>query len=147
MDDLHDYSQLSDGRNADFASFNLIKPPNIHIKDPACLHVVHILQHPTSRPTRAPQDTMVNAPQRNLPRLPAGKFGKSRKQFTRWRHQANIAKSGLEAERVGALGSWHHLGSKKKLSAENRRETQFLSNEEKKKWIEDYVDRDTAVAW
>jgi len=30
--------------------------------------------------------------------------------------------------------------------AEKRRETHFLSNEEKEKWIEDYVERETAGA-
>jgi hypothetical protein len=38
------------------------------------------------------------------------------------------------------------LRSKKKLAAEKRREPHFLSNEEKGKWIEDYVDRETAGA-
>jgi hypothetical protein len=38
------------------------------------------------------------------------------------------------------------LISKKKLAAEKRRETHFLSNEEKEKWIEDYVERETAGA-
>jgi len=36
--------------------------------------------------------------------------------------------------------------SKNKLAAEKRRETHFLSNEEKEKWIEDYVERQTAGA-
>jgi len=38
------------------------------------------------------------------------------------------------------------LRSKKKLAAETWRETHFLSNEEKEKWIEDYVERETAGA-
>jgi len=38
------------------------------------------------------------------------------------------------------------MQSKKKLSAENRQETHFLSNDKKEKWIEDYVERETAVA-
>jgi hypothetical protein len=38
------------------------------------------------------------------------------------------------------------LKSKKKLAAEKRQETHFLSNEEKEKWIEDYVERETAEA-
>ena len=59
---------------------------------------------------------------------------------------SNEGKSGLEAERVGALGALHSLRSKKKLAAEKRRETHFLSNEEKAKWIEDYVERETAGA-
>jgi len=38
------------------------------------------------------------------------------------------------------------LRCKKKLAAEKRRETHLLSNEEKEKWIEDYVERETAGA-
>ena len=38
------------------------------------------------------------------------------------------------------------LRSKKKLAAEKRPETHFLSNKEKEKWIEDYVERETAGA-
>jgi len=38
------------------------------------------------------------------------------------------------------------LRSKIKLAAENRLETHFLNNEEKEKWIEDYVERETAGA-
>jgi len=38
------------------------------------------------------------------------------------------------------------LRSKKKLAAEKCRETHFLSNEEKEKCIEDYVERETAGA-
>jgi len=52
----------------------------------------------------------------------------------------------LEAERVQALGALCSLRSKKKLSAEKRQETHFLSNEEKKKYIEDYMERETAIA-
>jgi hypothetical protein len=38
------------------------------------------------------------------------------------------------------------MRSKQKLLAEKRCETQFLSNEEKEKWIQDYVERETAGA-
>jgi hypothetical protein len=38
------------------------------------------------------------------------------------------------------------LRSKKRLAAEKRRETHFLNNEEKEKWIEDFVERETAGA-
>jgi len=54
--------------------------------------------------------------------------------------------SGLEAERVRVLGALRSLPFKKKLSEEKWRETHILSNEEKEKWIEDYEDRETAVA-
>ena len=58
----------------------------------------------------------------------------------------NEGKSGLEAYRVWALGVLRILQSKKKLAAGIRRETHFLSNEEKEQWIEVYVERETAVA-
>ena len=89
---------------------------------------------------------MVNAPKKNFSPLPAGKYGKSKKRSTQRRHQANEGKSGLVAERIRALGALRSLRSKKKLAAEKRRETHFLSNEEKEKWIEDYVERETAGA-
>jgi hypothetical protein len=50
------------------------------------------------------------------------------------------------AERVRALGALRSLRPKKKLAAEKRQETHFLSNEETEKWIEDFVERETAVA-
>jgi len=52
----------------------------------------------------------------------------------------------LEAEKVRGLGALCSLRSKKKLSAETRQETHILSNKEKEKWIEDYVERETAVS-
>jgi len=52
----------------------------------------------------------------------------------------------LEAERVRALGAFCSLQSIQKLAAKKQRQTHFLSNEEKEKWIEDYVERETAGA-
>jgi hypothetical protein len=89
---------------------------------------------------------MVNPPKKNFSPLLAGRYGTSTKQSTQRRHHANEGKSGLEAERGRALGALHSLRSKKKLAAEKRRETHFLSNKEKEKWIEDYVERETAGA-
>jgi len=89
---------------------------------------------------------MVNAPKKNFSPLPAGRNGKSTKRSTQRRHQANECKSGFEAERVRARGALRSLRSKKRLAAEKRRETHFLSNEEKEKWIEDFVERETAGA-
>jgi len=89
---------------------------------------------------------MVNAPKKNFSPLPAGRYGKSTKLSTQRRHHANEGKSGLEAERVRALGALRSLRSKKKLAADKRRETNFLSNEDKEKWCEDYVERETAGA-
>jgi len=123
------------------------KRTNLDIKDAACLHIVHNLQHPTSHPTtKSTQTTMVNAPKKNFSPLPAGRDGKSTKRSTQRRHQANEGKSGLEAERVRAIGALRSFRSKKKLVAEKRQEKHFLSNEEKEKSIEDYVERETTGA-
>jgi len=125
----------------------MIKRTNFDIKDAACLHIVHNLQHPTSRlTTQSKQTTMVNAPKKNFSPLPAGRNGKSTKRSTQRRHQPNEGKSGVEAERIRGLGALRSLRSKKWLAAEKRRETHFLSNEEKEKSIEDFVDRETAGA-
>ena len=87
---------------------------------------------------------MVNAPKKNLPPLLAGRNGKSTKSSTQQRHQANEGKSGFDAERVRALGALRSLRTKKRLAAEKRRETHFLSNEENEKWLQDFVERETA---
>jgi len=144
----HCYSHCCDGQNADFALLKLNKSSNLNINDAAWLYVVHILQRPSSRPsTKSTQNPMVNVPKKNLSPLPAGKYSKSTKHSTRRHYQANQGKSGLEAEWVWALGALRRLRSKKKkLAAGNRRETQFLSKEEKEKWIEDYVERETTAA-
>jgi len=89
---------------------------------------------------------MVNALKKNFSPLPAGRKGKSTKRSTQRRHQANEGKSGFEAERVRALGALRSLRSKERLAAEKRRETHFLSNEEKETWIEDFVERETSGA-
>jgi len=89
---------------------------------------------------------MVNALKKNFSPLLAGRYGKSTKRSTQRHHQANEGKSGLEVERVRSLGALHSLRSKKKLAAEKRHETHFLSNEEKEQWIEDYVETETTVA-
>jgi len=89
---------------------------------------------------------MVNVPKKNFSPLQAGRYGQSTKWSTQWHHQANEGKSGLEAERVRALGALRSLKSKKKHVSEKWQETHFLSNDEKPKWIEDYVERETAGA-
>jgi hypothetical protein len=119
----------------------------LDIKAAAYLDIVHSLQHPTSRPTtKSTKITMVNAPKKNFKPLPAGRYGKSTKRSTQRRHHANEGKSGVEAERIRAHRALGSLRSKKKLAAVTRCETHFLSNEEKEKWIEDYVERETAGA-
>jgi hypothetical protein len=89
---------------------------------------------------------MVNASKTNFSPLPVGKYGKSTQRSTRRHHQEDEGKSGVVAERVRALGVLRNLRSKMKLAAEKRQETHHLSNEENVKWIEDFVERVTAVA-
>jgi len=84
--------------------------------------------------------------EKNFSPLPVGRYGKSTKQSTQRRHQANEDKSGLEAARVQALGALCSLGYKKKIAAEKRWETHFLPNEENENWIQDYVGREAAGA-
>jgi hypothetical protein len=72
-----DYSPRSDGQNADFGLFKLMKPTNLDIKDATYLHVFHILQHATSRPTtRSTPDINLNAPKTNLSSHPAATHSK-----------------------------------------------------------------------
>jgi hypothetical protein len=123
------------------------KRTNLDIKDAACLHNVHNLQYPTSRPTtKSTQTTMVNAPKKNFSPLLAGRYGKSTNWSTHRRPRANAGKSGLEAKRVRTLGALSSLRSKKKIAEEKRHETHCLSNEEKDKSIEDYIEKETSGA-
>jgi len=61
-------------------------------------------------------------------------------------HQANEGKSRLEVERVRVIWALHSLQSHKKFAAKKQRDTHFLSNEHKEKWIDDYVERETTGA-
>jgi hypothetical protein len=123
------------------------KHTNLDIKDVACLHIAHIVQHPTSCPTtQSMQPLMVIAPKKNCWQLLAGRYCKSAKLSTQPCHQANEGESTLQAERVQALVALHCLGPKKKLTVEELREIHFSSNKEKSKWIQDYAERETAGA-
>jgi len=51
----------------------------------------------------------------------------------------------LDAESVRALGALHSLRSKKQLSAHKRQAMYFLDKKLKEKWIEDYVEWESAV--
>jgi len=120
---------------------------NLDIKDAACLHIVHILQYSTSRPTtKSMQTNMVNAPKKNFAPLAQGRYSKLPKRSVQRCHQANAGQSGFEADTVRALQALRSLRSKKKLAAEKQQGTHFLRNEEKEQWIEDYVQRKTAGA-
>jgi len=125
----------------------MIERTNLDKKDAACLNIVHFLQHATSRPTtKSAQTTMLNPPKMNFLPIPPGTYDKSTKRSTQWCHQVNEIKSGLEAERVQALGALCGLRSKKMLAAETQQEMHILTNEDTGKWIKDYVGRVTARA-
>ena len=112
------YSCFIDSQKGGCAVFRMSKRTNLQIKDAPCLHFVHFLQHPTSRPTTmSTQTTMVNALEKNFSPLPEGRYRKSTKwSIQRW-NQANHGKSTFEAERVWALGALRRLRTKKKLAA------------------------------
>jgi hypothetical protein len=89
---------------------------------------------------------MVDASKKNISPHLAGRYDKSTKWSTQRHHYANEGKSGLEGKRVRALGALCSVRLTMKLVAETQHETHFLSNEENEKWIEDYVERETAGA-
>jgi len=123
------------------------KRTNLDIKDEACLHIFHILQHPTFRATtKSRQNSLVIAPKKNFLPLLVSKYGKSTNRSTQRHHQANEGKSCLQAVIVRALGALRRVRSKKKLVAEKRRETHFLSDQDKEHWIEHYVEREITGA-
>jgi len=88
---------------------------------------------------------MVNALKGNILPLPAGKHSKLTKQSTPQCFQVNEGNSDLEAEEDWAWGALCSLRSKKKFLEQNRRETNFVSNEEKEQWTCSYVDRESTV--
>jgi len=70
----HYYSNVRDSQNADCGLFKLITRTNRDIKDPACLHIIHTLQHPTShQTTQSTQTKMVHGLKKNFLPLSAGK--------------------------------------------------------------------------
>jgi hypothetical protein len=89
---------------------------------------------------------MVNAPKKNFLPCPAGRYGKSSELSTQQYHQANDGNSGWKEEIFPVLVALHSLGSKKIIVGKRRRETHFFSSEEKEKWIQHYVERETAGA-
>jgi len=89
---------------------------------------------------------MINALKKNLSPRPSGKWGKLTKCSTQRHHQANEGKSGLAAEWVPVLRALRSFLSETKLAARKRRETHCLSHEEKEQLIEDYAEREIAVA-
>jgi len=100
------------------------KLTNLDINLAACLHNVHNLQHPTSRPTtKSTKTTMVNAPKTNFSPLPAGRYGKSKsglpndviKQMT-----ARAAWRQRESEPLGHCAAWDPKRSLRRISDKKR---------------------------
>jgi hypothetical protein len=81
------------------------KRSNFDIKEASYLHIVHILQHPTSCPTTmSTKTTMVNAQKKNFSQRLAGRNRKSTKLSIQQHYSVDEGQSGLGAERIGALG-------------------------------------------
>jgi len=89
---------------------------------------------------------MVKGLKKNISPLPVGKYGKLTLWSTRRHYEPDAGKSAIEAERFRALWVVHSMQSRKKLPSEKQWETHFLSHDQNKKWIEDFVERETAVA-
>jgi hypothetical protein len=83
---------------------------------------------------------------KNLKPLPAGKTGKSRNPSTLRRHRYNAERSAHEAERIRALNALRTLKSRKRKAATKMKEIQGMSEDQREKWIENYVERETQVA-
>jgi len=83
---------------------------------------------------------------KNLSPLPAGKYGQLTECCTWQRDKPNGGKSGLDADRVPTIGWLRILRSNMMLAAGREQEKHSSTNEEKEKWINDLVDRKTAVA-
>jgi hypothetical protein len=73
---------LIDSEKSGFGLFKMSKRTNLDIKDAACLHIVHILQHPSSRPTKSMQTTIVNALEKELFTDSGGQIQQIDKAFT-----------------------------------------------------------------
>jgi len=88
---------------------------------------------------------MVKVSKKNFSPPLVGKNSKSTLRSTRRRHQANEGMSSLDADWIRSLRTLHITRSKKNLAAEKWHPMHLLSIKETEKWIDDYVDRETAV--
>jgi len=125
----------------------MITSTNLDIKYAACLHTVHISQHPSSCPNnKVSTNYNGKCSEKNFLHLQAGTYGISPKRST-WRcHPTNEGKSSFDAGRVRALGALRSSRCRRKLAVDKRQETHFLNNKKKEKWLEEYVERETAGA-
>jgi hypothetical protein len=89
---------------------------------------------------------MVNAPKKNISLHPEGKYDKSTKKSIHRRHQAKKARA---AWWQNGSQHWEYSAAcdlKRSLRQRKSRKHTFSRNEEKEKWIEHFVERETAVA-
>jgi len=98
-----------------------------------------------SVPSCCPNLTMVNAQKTNLLPQPVGISSKLTNLSTRRHHLVNENKSCFNAEWVWTLGALRSIKFSTMLTAVKWWQMHVLSNKEKEKWIEGYVDRDPAV--
>jgi hypothetical protein len=89
---------------------------------------------------------MVGAAKGNSSPILVSKYRKLTKQSTRQHLQVDEGKSGFAADRVWPLGALHSINFQMQLATGKRWETNWLSNQEKEKWIENFADRETGVA-
>lgn len=89
---------------------------------------------------------MVDSSKKNYSPLPAGKYGRSDNPATVKRHRTNAGKSGIESERIRAHNNLRALKCKKRKKAEGSEEIRDMDSDQRDKWIEDYVERETAAA-
>jgi len=143
----HYNSHFGDCENVDYALFKSIMCTNLGIQYTSCLHLVHILQYPTSRTsTKSTRNTIVKVWKQKLSPLLMSKYNKLTQCSTRRCDQPNVGQCSLEGDTVTVLGALPSVWSKNKLTAEIQGVTHCLSNPEKEKLIEDYMNRETTVA-
>jgi len=75
-----------------------------------------------------------------------GKYCIATKWSTWWCHQVNEANRGLDTGTVQDTGALRSFRSKKNLVREKLHAVYFISNEEKAKYSNDFIDRETVVA-
>jgi hypothetical protein len=104
---------------------------NLDLQDAACHQIVHIMQHPTARPTtKSMQSTMAKAQEMHITPLRASEYGHSTMRISQLHHQMKKGNSAFQQERVRTHAALRRLQAKEKLMAEKQQETHFLSNAE-----------------
>jgi hypothetical protein len=143
---LH-YSNFIVGQNVVIVLFKYIEHSNIAIKFESCLRIVRIMHHRASCTTiLSTHCAMDTASNENVLLLLAEKGSTSTMHRAGQYPPPNQCKCSLEAHTVWILRALCSLQFSKMIVAKARREMIFLSNQEKEKWIQHYVQRKTAMA-